>query len=236
MKARIQALWERGRTRVARFVADHPNIKAIVSNVGWLSFDTVIRLVLGLFLGAWVARYLQPSYFGELNYALALVTLIGAPAGLGLGDIVVRDLIKAPGNAAKLLGTAFISRMIAALISYVCVFLYALSLPNSVTRLLLLISALTLCIQALTVAGLRFKADLRSKELVIGGNIGFAASALFRVFLVLARRPLIEFAWVAVIEGAIGTVITLVLYSKSYRDLRQWRFTFSTAGRLLHES
>jgi PST family polysaccharide transporter len=222
--------------RADRFVADHPNIKVIVSNMGWLSLDTVLRMVVGLFLSTWIARYLQPSFFGEVNYALAIVALIGAPAGLGITDIVVRDLVKAPGDAATLLGTAFFSRLAAALVSYLFLALYALSLPSSLTRQLLLISALTLCIQSLAIAGLRFKADLRSKQLVIAGNVGFAISALFRVYLVFARRPVIEFAWAAVVEAAVVAVMTLILYSTFYADLHRWRFAFDTAGRLLRES
>lgn len=236
MKAGLRSLRETVSTRINRLVAEHPNIKAIVSNLGWLSLDTILRLVLGLFLGSWVARYLQPGYFGEINYALAIVTLIGAPAGLGITDIVVRDLVKNPGDAPTLLGTALVSRLVAAVISYGLLVLYSLGLPGGLTRQLLLISALTFFTQVLAIPGLRFKADLRSKHLVIAGNIAFAVSALVRVILVLLRRPVVEFAWVAVIESGLGAIITFILYTKCYPDLFQWRFAPGTARRLLQES
>ncbi|EDY17258.1 polysaccharide biosynthesis protein [Chthoniobacter flavus Ellin428] len=236
MNASIRSLAATWKTRVNRFVETHPNVKAIVSNVGWLSLDTIVRMLTGLFLGTWVARYLQPGYFGEINYALAIAALVGAPAGLGITDILIRDLVKRPQDAANLLGTAFFSRMAAALVSYAILAVYSLTLPNSLTRQLLLISALTLCTQALTVAGLRFKADLRSKQLVIAGNIGFAVSALVRIFLVLLRRPVVEFAWVAVIETGVAAVMTVIIYAQCYSDLPKWRFEPATASRLLGES
>jgi len=224
------------RARADRFVADHPNVKTIVTNIGWLSFDTILRMVVGLFIATWVARYLQPSYFGELNYALAIVALLGAPAGLGVSDIVVRDIVNGSEQAATLLGTALFNRLAAALVFYAGIVVYAWELPNPLTRQLLLISGLALCIQALTVFGLRFKADLRSKLLVIAGNVGFAVSALYRVYLVLARRPVVEFAWVAIVEAAAGALMMMVLYSKSYADLSRWRFCFRTAKQLLGQS
>ena len=42
-----------------RFV-DRYLIQKIVGNVGWLFIDRIIRLVIGLLISVWVARYLGP--------------------------------------------------------------------------------------------------------------------------------------------------------------------------------
>ena len=38
-----------------------------ISNFAWLSGDKLIKLVLGLIVGIWVARYLEPVNFGILK-------------------------------------------------------------------------------------------------------------------------------------------------------------------------
>ena len=56
-----------------------------------------------------------------LNYAAAFVAPFGAIAGLGLNDIVVRDLVREPEAANTMLGTAFVLQFMAGLIAYILV-------------------------------------------------------------------------------------------------------------------
>ena len=88
-------------------IEHNPNILNFLSNMSWLFMDKIIRMLIGLFIGVWVARYLGPEQFGLLNFATAFVSLFGVVAALGLQDIVVRDLVKEPELAHKTLGTAF---------------------------------------------------------------------------------------------------------------------------------
>jgi O-antigen/teichoic acid export membrane protein len=76
-------------------------------NTSWLFGEKILRMVVGLFVGIWVARYLGPEQFGLLSYAQSFVALFTAIATLGLDGIVVRELIKDEGRRDELIGTAF---------------------------------------------------------------------------------------------------------------------------------
>ena len=65
-----------------------------LKNASWLLFDKLVRIFGGLFIGIWIARYLGPSDFGILNYALAYVAFFQVFVGLGLNQIVVREIPK----------------------------------------------------------------------------------------------------------------------------------------------
>ncbi len=80
-----------------------PALLAIIHNSSWLLFDRLVRLLLGLFVGVWVARYLGPAQFGELAYVLAYISLFQAIVSLGLDGIVVRDIAQAKSPAAEIL-------------------------------------------------------------------------------------------------------------------------------------
>ena len=58
--------------------------------------EQVLRILAGLFVGIYVARFLGPEQFGVYSYAAAFVALFGAIARLGLDGIVVRDLVNNP--------------------------------------------------------------------------------------------------------------------------------------------
>lgn len=72
----------------------YPNLKNILHNSGWLFFDKIFRMGMGMFLGVWIARYLGPDNYGKLNYVIAYTALIGSFTNLGLDGVAVRELIK----------------------------------------------------------------------------------------------------------------------------------------------
>lgn len=88
---------------VKRRIVDRPNLIKILDTYG-LFFDKVLRMGVGLIVGAWVARYLGPTQ-QILNYAQAFVALFTTFAGLGLQGIVVRDIVRDPSCVDITLGT-----------------------------------------------------------------------------------------------------------------------------------
>lgn len=103
---------------IRRRVEHRPNLLRIVDNISWLTADKILRMGLGLVIGVLVARHLGREMFGVLSFALAFVSLFGPLASLGLKQIVVRDLVKEPGAATEILGTAAALRLIAGLLTY----------------------------------------------------------------------------------------------------------------------
>lgn len=65
-----------------------PVVKKALGNVGWLAFDKFFRLLLGLFVSIFTARYLGSHNYGLLAYAMSYVTLFAGFASLGLNGIV----------------------------------------------------------------------------------------------------------------------------------------------------
>ncbi|MBS5533269.1 oligosaccharide flippase family protein, partial [bacterium] len=64
------------------------------------------RLVFGFLVGIYVARQLGPARYGLLNYAISFVALFSVLATLGMDPVVVRELVRRPGKANSILGSA----------------------------------------------------------------------------------------------------------------------------------
>ncbi|MCS7232463.1 MAG: oligosaccharide flippase family protein [Elusimicrobiota bacterium] len=73
-------------------INNRPTLQRVLDNIGWLTFDKIFRLGVGLFVMGWIARYLGPEQFGLWNYAIAFTSLFTAFATLGLDGIVVREI------------------------------------------------------------------------------------------------------------------------------------------------
>ena len=70
--------------------------------------DKAARLVVGqAVVRVLITRYLGPERFGQLSYALALSSIGVALGGLGLDEIVVRELVSRPVRRAAVSATEF---------------------------------------------------------------------------------------------------------------------------------
>ena len=136
----------------------YPGIQKIIANFGWLVADKILRMIVGLFVGVWVARYLGPQQFGLWNYATAFSSLFISFAALGLDGIVVRELVKRPGSQNELLGTAFILKLIGAFVTLlVTIFVITLiRIGDNLTLWLVGISAAGFIFQSINVIDFLF--------------------------------------------------------------------------------
>ena len=77
------------------------------ANTSWLLGERVLRMVISLFVGIYVARYLGPERFGLLSYSVSFVWLFSSLASFGLNNILVRELVQSPEQRNNLIGTVF---------------------------------------------------------------------------------------------------------------------------------
>jgi hypothetical protein len=66
----------------------HQGFRRYFANTSWMLAEQILRLVAGLFVGIWVARYLGPRQFGVFSYTLAFVAIFGSIAKLGLDEVI----------------------------------------------------------------------------------------------------------------------------------------------------
>ena len=100
-------------SKAVRRKLEESETRQITVNISWLLIDKMLRMVVSIFLGTWIARYLGPEKFGIFNYAVAFVGLFGSLASLGLDEIVIRDIVKYPQDKDRLINTTLALRVLA---------------------------------------------------------------------------------------------------------------------------
>ena len=103
---------------IREWLEGNPHIRRALGNTSWLLFDRVLRMLIGVTVGAWVARYLGPTQFGELAYIIAFIAFFQVIAGLEADGFVVRDLARKQEDAAVILGTSLRLRIIIGVICW----------------------------------------------------------------------------------------------------------------------
>lgn len=189
-------------------------LQKTIGNTGWLFADKIIRMGVGLFVGVWVARYLGPEQFGALSYALAFVALFGTLSSLGLDGIVVRELVRNPSHRDGIVGSALLLKlaggMLLLLFSLGTIFLMR---PNDLLMHWLVgIIAAGMIFQAFDAFDFWFQSSIQSKYTVYAKNGSFLIISLVKIFLILSKAPLVEFAWAGLAEVIIGSIGLIIAY------------------------
>jgi PST family polysaccharide transporter len=215
-----------------------PSLRKVVGNTGWLMIDRLLRMGLGVFVTVWVARYLGPSQFGELNFAVSFVALFATLTTFGLGNIILREIVRDVSVAPETLGTGFAicacGSMIAPIISIAIIRLIQ---PNDTVAILLVsLMSFGLVFQAFDTIDSYFQSQVQSKFTVWAKNSAFLLMAGARVLMIHFREPLWTFAAALVAEQLLGAAGLVAVYRWSGGQLRLWRASKRRAIQLLTQS
>lgn len=219
----------------------HSGFMRYIKNTAWLIAENLLRMIVGLFVGIWVARYLGPDEFGLLSYAQSFVGLFTAIATLGLDGIVVRELVKNENRKDELIGTTFWLKLIGA-ITVLIILAIAMHFTSNdqYTKILVYIIASATIFQSFNVIDFYFQSKVQSRYVVFANAISLFISSLVKIALILNEAPLIAFAWVVLFDSfvlACGFIYFYFCNSVSLSNTKSFlTFKKETAVDLLRDS
>lgn len=225
---------------VERFKAlfQHKGFQRYAKNTSWLMAEKVLRMVVGLFVGVWVARYLGPEQFGLFSYAQSFVFLFSVVATLGLDGIVVRELVKDQSQRDVLLGTAFILKLFGSVVVFPLLWLGVQFANNdaSTNWMIFLIASATV-FQSFNVIDFYYQSVVLSKYVAMANTLSLAISSVIKIGLILAEAPLMAFVVMIVFDAVILSLGLLYFYFINNRHkVYQWQFDLNIAKSLLKDS
>jgi len=208
-------------------------LQRAVGNTGWLLFERLVRLIIGLSVGAWVARYLGPARFGELAYVLSFIAFFQIVADLQADGFIIRDLAQEQLSAGEVLGTAFSMRLAVGALAWLTA-VAGMALFHPGDRQLILMTALvgaSLVFQASDTVDYWFQSQSKSKRTVQAKLVSYLVSNGVKVGLLLVKAPLAAFAAVISLEAATLALALAVSY-RGYPTPERWRAQRAEARRL----
>ena len=197
----------------------------------------MLRMIVSLFVGIYVARYLGPEKFGLLSYTLSFVWLFSSLAAFGLDDLLVRELVKFPERRKVLLGTVFWLKISGTVIMCSLITIVLSFVENDhQTELMVALIALGFFFQATNVIDFYFQARVQSKFSVRAQTFQLISTSLFKIYLVLNHAELVWFAFALMLDQLVVAVSFLVVYRCEIEWFPFFIFRWHQAKKLIRDA
>ncbi|MFN0303981.1 MAG: flippase [Burkholderiales bacterium] len=212
--------------------------RRVVSNAGWMLADRAIRLGIGFIVGVWAARYLGPNDFGQLAYALAIAGLCSMLVDLALEGVVVSAVLERPTQTNVILATAFWLRVIGATIGMLVVIagVRIVRPDEPVIVAMAFIVALSFFANPFHVIEFWYQSKLESRAPMVARSIAFVVVTGLRIGCILAALPVVAFAWLVAIEGALAASALMLVFRRSGQRFTGMRWSTAEARALLRQA
>ena len=80
----------------------------VTRNPCWLIGGNIVYKLIAFIVGIWTARFLGPSNYGLINYALAYTTFFFSLSSLGINSVIVKEFVDHPNEEGETMGTTLV--------------------------------------------------------------------------------------------------------------------------------
>jgi O-antigen/teichoic acid export membrane protein len=211
-----------------------PSFRKYFANTSWLLGERILRMVVSLLVGIYVARYLGPERFGLLSYTLSFVLLFSSLASFGLDDILVRELVKQPEQRNNLLGTVFWLKVCGtAIMSTTIAVVLQFMAEDQQTYWMIALITFGFLFQATNVVDFYFQSQVQSKFAVRAQAFQLLLTSIFKIYLVWNQAELIWFAFALMLDQVVVAVLFLLVYHWKIEWFPFLSFTWVQAKKLM---
>lgn len=182
--------------------------KRYLSNTSWMMAEQLLRIISGVFVGIYIARFLGPEEFGVLSYVLAIATFIIAVSRLGMDAILVRELVSHPEKKLALMGTAFWMMFVAAVLcsTIVSAIVWSLGELPAVKVYASIISISAIFASALAV-DYCFQSEVRASLSALCKSVTLIFMSVVKLCLIYIQADLVWFVCAFLMDHAVLAVV-----------------------------
>lgn len=221
---------------VSTTLATRTFVRAAFTNSIWLIADKAIRLIGGLLVGIWVARYLTPHNFGIFSTLLAINGLGITLAGMGFDTIIVRYFIKYPNHESEIFGTTFVLRFIGCtVIGILIASIPIFALQTQFAPKLWALMGLTVVATSISNVKQWFESKVQAKYIIVAELVAFGLATLCKIWGVLHHYTVDWFIIITLLELILAMGGYWILYQR-HKIPRRITFRWRIARLLLKRS
>lgn len=193
----------------------------------------VFTLVISFFVSAYVARYLGPTRYGMLSYAISLVGLFSIFSYLGIDLILYRELVAEPDKRDELLGTALTLKLIGGVVGFiiVSVFLFFFE-QDMVLRIISLLIAGAFLFQPVQLIIYLFQANVTSEYPSYVNITTVIILSILKIIFIVSHKGPIWFGCIFLLESIIYAILYIYLLYKTGNTMKNWRFDSVVAKKM----
>ena len=199
----------------------------VAKNAGWIIVSKAFQALLALAINMLTARFLGPSNYGLINYAVSIVTFVVPIMNLGFSNVLVQELTNHPDEEGVIVGTSISLSLISSVFCILGVLTYTffVDLGETITHIVVGLYSLTLACQAFELIQYWYQAKLLSKYTAIVSLIAYVIVSSYKVVLLVTRANVAYFA----VSNSIDYFLIALSLVIIYRKLGGQKFSFSSS-------
>ncbi len=200
-------------------------VRRIAKNTIFLLVSQVINLLLAFLYMTYIARYLGPSGFGVLSFALAFTGIFAVFADFGLQLLITREVARDKNLAQKYLANFSLMKIILAVFAYglIAVIINLMGYPWQTIQVVYLLGVYVICGAFTQLFYSTFQAYERMEFQAIGQLLNSVLMLISIVIAISLGLDIVIFAYIYV--GAAVVTLTyscIVMKSRFFKYAVNW--------------
>jgi O-antigen/teichoic acid export membrane protein len=223
-----------------KFSLRDDEFKKYFSNSSWMLFEQILRIFSGVFVGIYIARYLGPSNFGILSYALAISVFLIAISRLGMDSVLLREMVKVGsdiGRQNRLLGTAIWLMLFFSVSVFASLLIIFSALDEDLeVKICIFIVCLSSLFTPFLAIDYFYQSQFKAKISAVCKITSIAVMSLVKLVLIYVEADLIYFALAFLFDHIFLAVFLLITIFNSKGWTFFCFFEFKLAKRIMKSS
>ncbi len=205
----------------------------VLKNASWIIICRVIQAILALVISMITARYLGPSNFGLLNYAISVVAFVLPVMRLGLSSIMVQEFVSEPERGGETLGTSLVLSFCSAIVCMIGVnaFVNIANAGETDTIVVCALYSSVLIFQVFELINYWFQAKLQAKYSSIIALIAYGIVSVYKIYLLITQKSIYWFSVANTLDYLIIATGLMIIFKK--RCKQKLKFNWERGKRLL---
>jgi len=211
-------------------------VRRVARNTGIIIVGDIVFRLVSLVVTIYLARYLGTAGFGKYNFVFAYLAFFNILTDLGLQTILVREMSRDPSITSKLIGNAYIIRLILTVIAFISsiVVISLMSYPADTTTYVYIASLTLLFVSFSDFYRTIFEANLRMEYNIIAKLIFKGLSAFLIFLIILTKGTLLHIISALVFSEMVKMILNYIFSRKFVRprfefDSKLWKYLFKEA-------
>ena len=206
------------------------------ANTFWLVAGKMFNKITAFLVGIITARYLGPSDYGVINYAMVYTTFFASVCTLGLNSVIIKEFVDNPEEQGEAIGSALVMRIISSIMSVIMIsgLSFIVDRGDTVTIIVVVLCSIGLVFQVFDIINYWFLSRLQSKFTAIVSSIGYLMVSVYKICLFIFQKNVFWFA----LSTSVDYIVVAVLLFWAYKSNSgpQLFFSIEKAKSLLRRS
>ena len=172
----------------------------------------LINFVVGLI----TARYLGPSNYGLIHYAGAYTAFFASFCTLGINSVIVKEFVDNPDKTGEIIGTTLGLRALSSFLSALSIIgiSFVVDAAEPTTIWVVALCSVGVIFQIFDTFNYWFQSKLQSKTTAIVTLIAYVITAIYKVILLIYKKPVTYFAFSTSVDYICVAILLLICYRK----------------------